>query len=154
MWKSTPSRPSIRTTLGWVLRSDSWAKRLWYTLTDYGRGYTTRKNPITPVRNRSPGQACNQPLHWATPDTRPSTCCLKNPHNWYNGCWRMEIPESSLKKTTEHQINATQKFAPALRSESSNIIWRQRSAEIHVEVRRGNKNLKCQFLHHREHTLL
>jgi len=51
-------------------------------------------------------------------------------------------------------MSATQKFEQALLNESSNIIWRRRWAEIHVEVTRWNQTLNFQFLHHREHTLL
>jgi len=45
------------------------------------------------------GQACNQPLHWATPATRTSIRCLKNPHKRHIGWCRINIRESHrLKK--------------------------------------------------------
>ena len=127
MWKSTPSRPGLKTTLQWV-----------YTPTPGERGSGTyrlvqcvakpkEKNPIAPVGNRSPGQACNQSLHWATPGTRTSMRCLKIPRNRNVGRCRIQIRESHRLKSNEHQILATYKFEPAIFNESSDIIWRQSS---------------------------
>jgi len=131
MWKSTSSGPSLRTTLRWVLHPDSWAKRLWYTLTGSGRSNTKRKRKIL---SQLSGQVWNQPLHWATTATRTSIRCLKNHHKYPR--------VTSLKKSKEHQMSATQKLEPAILNESSNIIWRRRSAEIHVEVTRRNLKFK------------